>query len=710
MALSLGVRGLNPIWSEVDLEGNLFDDTFYLYVLQNELPYLPLPVYHYPNLTGQWTNPIQFLANGTLPIDIFFNPDVVYRLEFRQNFNGTPSQSDPLIYEVNDYVPGNGGSTPIDEVALASSNQITNPQFSLISFASPFGLSGAVDPPPIEVAPGWFLELSGIGNLIMQQVPLNNSLQNPSNAPYALRITVNGAWDSVVLRQRFQQNGMLWANKIVSSTVTARLEGAPQSISANLIDSNGTPLAEVLAPSVVNESFNEFTGFGTLSPSTNPDLPPAAYIDYKLLLQSDIDIYLTSIQLVVQELPIEPSFEQDSIDRQMDHTFHYYRDSLLRQQKECVLTGWDFGLNPWQFYPTTTVNLSTFGYTADQTIIIQQNYVDTATGNNISTARGSAAENYGFKVASVTDLNQFAAIQYIAPTTIRSGWGNKFSSLVKLIAQVQNPANPVSVKMKLIWSTSLPSNLSQNEPIDSWNVDDEPVFSAAWNSIPAINDPVYNLVDGSNTLLFEGFNLPAATTIAMTLGIVIYTTSRMVSTGTPDNIIFEKCSLVQNDFAIDTPSLTYNETLRRCYYYYETTFEPGGATLTTGPQRSSINSAVYAPMNPYFTPTPVNTIGCYPNGFGSQYKELKRASPNLTIYSGGSTTANEIFAFVNGTALTAQALQPLLTFFTSFGGNTAGGFSYRGTGISTMAGPVGSSAAGSAGILYHYVANARLGG
>lgn len=322
--MALGIRGSNPIWAEFDLQGNLFDDTFYMWVLENTIPYLPATVYHTPDLTVPWVNPIRFLGNGTLPVDIFFESEKVYRLEFRKN-NGInpPSQSDPLIYEVNDYIAGSGGSTPIDNVAFATSNQITNPQFALINFSSPLSLVSVSNPDPIEIGPGWFLELAGTGNVTISQVPLTSTNSNPSNAPYALRLQLT-AWDSggVVLRQRFQQNGMLWANKIVSSTLTARIQGAPQSVSANLIDSNGTPLGQVLAPTPVNDVWNQFTGHGQLAASTNPDVPPASYIDYRLTLPSTVDIYVTSIQLVVQEVEFEPSFEQDSIDRQIDHTYH----------------------------------------------------------------------------------------------------------------------------------------------------------------------------------------------------------------------------------------------------------------------------------------------------------------------------------------------------------------------------------------------------
>lgn len=322
--MALGIRGANPIWAEFDLAGKIFDDTFYMYVLQNVLPYAPATVYHDPDLNQPWTDPIRFLGNGTLPVDIFFQSEVVYRLEFRQNDGiSTPSQADPLIYEVNNYVAGAGGSTPVDTVAFASSNQITNPQFSLTSFSTPFSLINVTNPDPIEIGPGWFLELAGTGSVSLQKIALNNANANPSNAPYALRLTLNGwSGDGVFLRQRFQQNGMLWANKIVSSTITTRIEGSPQTISASLIDSNSSTLGQVLPLTVVNEEWNEFTGYGQLPATTNPNTPPAAYIDYKLGLPSNVDIYVSSIQLVVQELPIRPSFEQDSIERQIDHTYH----------------------------------------------------------------------------------------------------------------------------------------------------------------------------------------------------------------------------------------------------------------------------------------------------------------------------------------------------------------------------------------------------
>jgi len=314
----MAIRGSNPVWSFVDLTGHQFDDTFYMFVLQNHIPYIPEVVWHDPQAQIPWTNPIQFLANGTLPIDIYWDDATVYRLEFRKG----PTQSDPLIYEVNNYIPGSGGDEPIDSVGLVSSNQITNPQFSIVDFSESFTIS-ATDPDPIRIGPGWYLELSGTGSVTINRVSLNNSNENPSNAPYALQLTLTG-WNpgEVFLRQRFYQNGMLWAKKIVSSAITARINGSPQSISGTLIDSNNSVLSIVFPSTPIVASFNEFTGYGSLPDTTNPNLPPAAFIDYKVSLPNNVDIYITSLQLIVQDLPAKPSFDQDSINRQIDHTYN----------------------------------------------------------------------------------------------------------------------------------------------------------------------------------------------------------------------------------------------------------------------------------------------------------------------------------------------------------------------------------------------------
>ncbi len=323
--MALGIRGINPIWFEVDLQARAFDDDFYLYILQNTIPYIPATVYHDVNLSQPWINPIEFLANGTLPIDIYFDPTQVYRLEFRQN-NGIdpPSQNDALIYEVNDYVPGTGGSTPITTVAFPTGNQVANPQFALFNFAGPSIATVITTAGTYNIAPGWFLDLAGSGTATITQVPLTSLNPTKSNAPYALHIVISG-WDpdSVILRQRFSQNGVLWSGMVVAAAITASTGTGFATLTANLVPDVGAPTT-VLSVPVVNTTLTEYTGHATIPASTDTTVPPAAYIEIQIPLSSTSDMYFTSVQLVVENpaMPFEPSFIQNTVDLQIDGTYH----------------------------------------------------------------------------------------------------------------------------------------------------------------------------------------------------------------------------------------------------------------------------------------------------------------------------------------------------------------------------------------------------
>ena len=311
------VRGSNPIWYEVDLTAHAFDDTFYMFVLDNEIPYGPLPTWQDPFGNVVWDNPIRFLANGTLPNNLYFDPDVVYRLEFRQG----NTQSDPLIYLVENYVPGSSGDTPINETSFSTDNQISNPQFALINFTSPLTLN-SISSQIIKVAPDWFLHLTGTGNITLTQVLLNSSVLDPTNASYALQIQLSGSWTNAFLSQRFNRNGVLWSNTFVSSSITALSGNAPQNISAILVDSQGHNLTTVLNTTALTETFNEYPGVGQIGNSINTDFPPTAYIEYQLSLPNNCNITLTSVQLISGDVNITYPYEQTTIERQIDQPYH----------------------------------------------------------------------------------------------------------------------------------------------------------------------------------------------------------------------------------------------------------------------------------------------------------------------------------------------------------------------------------------------------
>ncbi|HWY33393.1 MAG TPA: hypothetical protein VNX68_02025, partial [Nitrosopumilaceae archaeon] len=86
-------------------------------------------------------------------------------------------------------------------------------------------------------------------------------------------------------------------------------------------------------------------------------------------------------------------------------------------------------------------------------------------------------------------------------------------------------------------------------------------------------------------MAYDQFQLPIATStvVPLYLGIVIYINSPLNNVlGNLDSVIFDRVSLVPNDFAIDASVETFDSSLRKCQAYYEKSYDvsvfPGATT------------------------------------------------------------------------------------------------------------------------------------
>lgn len=695
------VRAANPLWFFVDHTGQPLDDTYYAFFLQNDLPYAPQPVYQTPTGT-EWENPLEIQPSGTLPNNLYFNPELVYRIEIRAG----NTQNAQLIWLIENFIPG-GGEDPVDSLSVNADNQITNPQFSLINFSSPLSGSASGE---IDVAPGWVLDLQGSGTYTITRIPLNADDDVPTNAPYALQFALSG-WSSAVLKQRFEQNGVLWGGKYLSAQVTGRIQGSSSgtTINAYLVRSDST--ITLLFSGNLTSAYNVFDDSVLIPVSTNTQDPPAAFTEFQLHLPTTATITLTSFQIVPTDVAARLAFEQEPVERQIDHTFHYYRDSLLLMPKNSILTGWDFSLNPWQSRSVSSVNVAGNGYTADQTIIIQQNYVENNTQNNVAVQRAVVGENYAFQVTAVTAANRFAVLQYIDPATVRPYWGGILSSLVK--ARADKTGTDLNIKMRLIWRAGLPATLSRTNPIASWDDADgsEPVLASGWNYVIPKNDPIYNLSATYESMVFEAMELPVSTDADMTLGILIYTLEPMIES-TPDHVYFKSVSLVPNEFAIDANPLTFDETLRQCQYYYEKSFPMNIRPNSAGAwPASSGNKLLYQlTINPSTQSSATSTRTFHAREFEIEWEQRKRATGTATIINPTTGTTNNVFLeFWNGNSAISNTSVTFSTYFVAAQSNTAR-INYNVNSVASMytTGSVTGSFA-QALMNLHYTYNARLG-
>lgn len=629
MSMTLMIRGANPIWMEFDLQGNLFDDSFYLYVLQNVLPYAPATVWQDPDQNIEWTNPIQFLGNGTLPDNIYYEPGAVYRLEFRQN-NGLlpPSQNDPLIYEVNNYVAGEGGDTPVDTVAQVTSNQVTNPQFSEINFASPWVLSSISDT-SLEVAPGWYLDVVGTGNATITQLALNNSNENPSNAPYALEFNLNG-FTSATLRQRFNQNGMLWSStefdNYVSNAVTARLNGSNNIISSFLYNSLGAQIGRMLDEEIITQSWQQISRSVLMPSTTNTDTPPAAWIEYRLELPGSVDISITSIQLIASDVPIEPSFDQDSIERQIDHTYHYWDPQLKAKPIPSYLVGWDFYLNPAQPLGKSVGSQPTLAnkgyYVWDQTILFQS--VPSGINTNGQALSLSAAP---------AKSPQIGIIQYLTVPDIYSLLAELSLSGLSVNVRCFTTV-PQTLNISLWWTDQTLPDLNTGQTlITSLDANGHPTCLSDWNEVSNIYGPATfqtsgGLADYGFRGWFDSNAINSAVNFAIVIGTNVVTDEH--------SIVIDSISLVPGQIPTIPAPQSIDEVLRECQYYWESSFKDV-ADFNANP----LNNLVFLPQELYVDAASLGTkISMYATPGYVSFKNPKIVNPTLTFYSAAKTIAN----------------------------------------------------------------------
>lgn len=702
-------RAANPIWYFPDLEGLPLNDEYFIFFLTNVFPYVPQAVFHDVDGTIPWNNPLEFFPNGTLPDNLYFNDSEVYRLEIRHG----NTQADPLIYEINDFVPGSSISPTPGVVAGFGENQATMSQFSEVLFTTPLSITVAGT---YHVAAGWDLVLTGTGTGTITQVPIAGNQDFVNNPTFALGLNLNG-WSTANLVQRFNNNGGIWSSTLLSA-VPFQDGYISMSITAQAVTTVYNPISFIYKPStgtsqpigtagtINTGSYQVYNQTQLLIPSDNSDTSDVAYVDMVIQLKGTGNILISNVQIVGQEVPtgttpapISPPYQQESNERAIDHLFHYYRNSIILQAKDSLLTGWNFPLNPFQFITqTVTTAAAQTQYICDQTILHQE------AASQIATGVATNADRFGLKVQAVTaaTTTRFALIQYIDNSTTNPYWSYKLSALVKLRFNSTH-STTVRFKMLLLYRTiGAPPAISASEPIAGWSGTDLSI-AAGWTVVKPLNDPIYtasNSAAGADLdYAFNSFQLPTASSNTMYMAAVFYTVDQMNSSaGTEDYFVVDKISLVNNDFAINTQPQTFDDSLGQCQFYYEKSYDNAtlaGANIVTG----------YLGRNMIITQS---TGVCYAAPWEFEYNTVKRAVPTTLVYSVDGTVSN-VFAQSFRDGVGSTAANKIIASFWNVASQSTKSIGYIPT---VTAGALISPAAAdnlSCQIIFQYSANALLG-
>jgi hypothetical protein len=581
------------------------------------------------------------------PYDVDGNLDLYYVTV--ESAGGVPQ----FVRQAVPYVPAN--AIPPSEQGNTE-NILCNPQFVEVNFPSAatiiLNVTGTNTVTPI--APGWDIISTGSGTLTIQrlQPTADNIITNP---PYILSINASSAFGaSVILRQRLNNSPSIFRGDFVSANfIAAVLSGGGSNMSLTYAPDTGTPTTIIPSTNIPTDGAYHQIFANAAIPQQINDPADTGYVDIQISIPTSRTIGISSIQVVGTSFSTNIPFDEQSSDRQKDHLFHYYEDASVHQPKTNLLAGWTFGLNPWQFYAVTHGNVATNEYTADQTIIIQQNYVASATGNNVAVSQGSVAQNYGYLVTAVTATNKFALLQYIDPSSIRPYWGKTLSVMLSATAIIgAGHTTTPKFKIRLMYRAGLPATVSQTNPVSAWtDVDDSIPTLTGWTYLTAINDPEYTLTSNKQDFAFNGFVLPASSDANMTLGIMVIMMNDLNSAATADAILFDKVSLVNNDFAVKGSAETYEQALSKCQYYFRKTYAKGvlPGTSDANGATSIITTAAYTAPFIYYS---------------ERFNNMRSNGYNVTFYSAQTGTAGKIFDFTDTADLSADTTNQSDTAFT----------------------------------------------
>lgn len=606
----------NPIWSFFDLTGAPLDDTFYLFTLQNTLPYLFSPIYQDQDGNIPWSDPIQLLSNGTLPSNLYWNDSLVYRLEIRQG----NTQSAQLVYLVENYIPSGGSDTPGND-SETTENQITNPQFSHVNFAPgqiPTFTSTALETP---IAPGWSVVTTGSGTITVEQLQFTGSDGIGTNPSYGIAITNNG-FSTVTLRQRFNGNGALWSSQAVALSLTGNASSATAfTATVNYSDAQDVP---ILISNALQTGYATYTGSAAMPVSTNTDEPATAWTELDISWVGNVTVNLTSIQLVGQAVPVEIPYSQVTLEQEANHEFWYYNPKLQYKPIPSYALGWDFAFNPCQELGTTISAQATGAngstYIADQTILFQ-------TVNSGITATVTKA---GLNITA-TATTSFALIQYLDTPTTYELLHQRLSTYIK----VSKTGAALTGNIRLYWTATSPLPVVTTPDYDSLVTaitTGNPTVLGTWTEVPRSNlglaqFPV-STASGAAPVMFSGWDATAVNTSAAVYFAIVVTFGTM----TMADVLTVNCiSLCGGDIATRPAPLTLQQTREGLGYYYETSFP-------AGPASGALSSSVMA----------VPQIGMNSGGGGGAVTQsyaqtfnqpfiYKAANPKVTFLSEGGT-------------------------------------------------------------------------
>lgn len=611
------------------------------------------PNYSYIQLPD---NPLTLSSIGTF-VDSLGNPIIPYFYPY--DANGDPEYYYVVVTSSTGVPQFAREAVPYiniqdsSEVLSVITNELSNPQFAEVLFDSDAGshvysFSAAVSQ-VVNIAPDWDLVVTcpTTGTVTLTQLRPSASSNIETNPGTMLTIESAGI-TKLLLRQRIYGSPNLWGSGYLSATFLAKTyQGTESTLSLYYSQSGGTVVDKLLvsATLLASGNYKSYPRSVLIPISDSSGTFPNAYVDIFFDIPLSIKIDITSVMLAYTGLTSinDIVYDQESLGRQVDHLFHYYKPGLDYKPISSYLKAWNFPLNPAQFGDNGTLAIGAYkgAYVWDQTIIMQSII------NSISYSRNTN----GSLIATASVDTQIALIQYLEPPEVCNIISRANSVAATLAASAPNLVGNISLWYTTNAALPVVAAGTNNTFITTLDANGHPsAVVAGWVEIPRntgsgaanFNFPVDITDLDAATLGFSGWD-GLSGTVALTakfFAIVVGTGVIPAAVG----VEFNQVALVPGDVPTIPAPQTANQVLRDCMYYYESSF-PAGTVLGA----SLINAyALLQPVQAYSGNTVVN-----PGIFEIKYNEFKRTSaPSIKFYSKTGTADNVTLEAGNTTGVT----------------------------------------------------------
>lgn len=590
-------------------------------------PGVPKPVWQVTYSSGIYTyvelpNPMILSSIGTFE-DALENPVIPYFFPFDadgeiQYYRVRVLSSGDVEQFVRDPVPSvpSGGS---GSSAGAFQNELSNPQFSEVLFdtstASYIYSFNTVVGQVVTIAPDWEIVVTApaAGTVTVSQVKPTGSLNIPTNPAALLTINSSGV-TSLVLRQRLLGTPNIWGNGSVdgnggiAATFVAKVAGGT---SATLLlrysQSNGAIVNETIVNATLPGSgeYDVYPGGITLLASTSTQTFPDAYVDIFFEIPVSREVTISSV-MVTGTGPTAVTdllYEQEPINRQIDHLFHYYKPQLEFKPIRSMLVGWDFPLNPAQARGTTVTMPTSASIPTAENCYIWDQTIGNSLVSSIAVVRNTVTG--GFQATTASNDEAFYLIQYLSGAQAKKILGTPLS--VNINAFRSQAGGVVTCKVYLYSARAaatfptLPTMIGTvaadgvfTLTAANWTLIPRGNLGQASAALPTVSTLDYSSLNTIDDLGFSGWEMTTAAQLADTDKFAIVVTFSCPTTATV--VTVNSISMVPGEIPTRPGPQTADEVRSDCWFYYNKSFRNDivpaqGLALITGELSGAVSSA-----------------------------------------------------------------------------------------------------------------------